>query len=132
MICNLKFSKLFLFNFNSSTKSNDKQLNKHGMYVCFTIGHIIENKQFVFNYVCIYMYHSKKHLKIFITQCELTLKYSNYFKVIGNEIKAFECDAISLTLENNPLIDKYCTIKWAWSRFWLNFIFEFLWFTILQ
>lgn len=63
------------------------------------------------------MYHSKKHLKIFITQCELTLKYSNYFKVIGNEIKAFECDAISLTLENNPLIDKYCTIKWAWSRF---------------
>lgn len=77
------------------------------------------------------MYHSKKHLKIFITRCELTLKYSNYFKVIGNKIKAIECDAISLTLENNPLIDKYYNIKLAWSRFWLNFIFEFLWLTIL-
>lgn len=60
------------------------------------------------------MYYLKKYLKIFIIYCELILKYFNYFKVIGNEIKVIECDVILLILENNFLIDKYCIIKWVW------------------
>lgn len=60
------------------------------------------------------MYYLKKYLKIFIINCELILKYFNYFKVIGNEIKVIECDVILLILENNFLIDKYCIIKWVW------------------